>query len=180
MHHRVLARRNHRRRRAIDVGVQPYARGVEPHLVPRWIARDDAVEIVGIALRFDQRLASAGRARAEIRAHGAPIVVRGDDRLCGDGHLVDRSIAEVHEFLGMAGDEIGVLAHVTGIGARRRHIPLSPMPPAPDRESTRLTRRCRTPAACDSTRHSAARLQRGCRSHWRESAAASRGRMPGP
>src|SRR5206468_1149064 len=48
--HRILARGNHRRRRAVDVGVQPHPRGIEPHLVPRRIARDDAVEIVGIAL----------------------------------------------------------------------------------------------------------------------------------
>ena len=44
--HRVLARRNHRRRLAVDVDVQPHARRIEPHLVPRRIAGDDAVEIV--------------------------------------------------------------------------------------------------------------------------------------
>ena len=120
VNHRILARRNHRRRRAIDVGVQPHPRGVEPHLVPRRIAGDDAVEIVGIALRFDQRLAAAGRAGVEIRARRARVVVRGDDRLCGHGHLVNRSMSEVHELLGMTGDEIGVAADVARVGPRCR------------------------------------------------------------
>ena len=55
--------------------------------------------------------------------------MRGDERLGGDGHLVNRPICEVHEFLGMTGDEIGVAADVTGVRPggcvssfhRRRH-----------------------------------------------------------
>jgi hypothetical protein len=55
--------------------------------------------------------------------------MRGDDRLRGHRHLVNRALCEVHEFLGMAGDEIGVAAHVTGVRSgggvsgfhRRRH-----------------------------------------------------------
>src|SRR6185437_3086967 len=113
--HRILARGNYGRRRAIDVSVQPDPRGIEPHLIPGRIAGDDAVVVVGKALRFDQRLAAAGGARIEVGARGPRIVVRGDDGLRGDGHFVNRSIGEVDELFGMTGDEVRVFADVTGV-----------------------------------------------------------------
>ena len=90
-------------------------RGVEPHLIPGRVAGHDAVEILRVALRLDQRLPSSRRAGVEIGLHGTRIVVRGHERLGRDGHFMDRAIREIHELLGMSRHEIPVAANVARV-----------------------------------------------------------------
>jgi hypothetical protein len=57
--------------------------------------RDDTLKILRKALRFDQRLATAGRASQEIVvSRRAPVISRADG-LAGEGGLVGRAIGEV-------------------------------------------------------------------------------------
>ena len=101
--------------------------------IGRGRAGDDAVEVVGIALRFHQRLAAAVRAAVEVRARGRGAVVAADDRLRDLGDAVDRDVAEVQLALeiverpagtGDAGDVTGVGAGggVTGVDRRQRLV----------------------------------------------------------
>src|SRR6266542_2136837 len=58
-------------------------------------AGDDAVVIIGIALRLHQRLPPAVRATGEIRALRPVAIERLDDQLGFFGHFVNRAIAVI-------------------------------------------------------------------------------------
>src|SRR5882757_670452 len=66
-----------------------------------WSAGDDAVVVARKALRLLEPLLSAGRATVPVGKFGAVSVVGGDDCLSLNGHLMDRSISEIHELFGM-------------------------------------------------------------------------------
>ena len=64
-------------------------------VIHRRIARDDAVEIAGIALRLHHRHAPAGRAAVEIRMPRRSAVIRPDKMLAGHRHIVRRAVQEI-------------------------------------------------------------------------------------
>src|SRR5437879_978004 len=66
---------------------------------------DDAVVISRKALRFFESLPAARRASIPVRMFGSISIIGGEDGLNLDGHLMDRSISEINDLLGMAGDE---------------------------------------------------------------------------
>ena len=65
-------------------------------------ADDDAVVVVGEALRFHECLPAAVRASAEVRAPGTVAVEGANDRLGLLGRFVDRSIPEVVHLFGVS------------------------------------------------------------------------------
>ena len=91
-----------------------------PDAVVRRIAGDDAVVVVGIALRFGQRLLAAGGAADEIRLVGEAAAGVADDQLGRLGHHVHRAVAVVDQLFGMALAELHVVAGVPGVGAGGR------------------------------------------------------------
>lgn len=73
----------------------------------RGIARDNAVEVFGVALRFRQRLLSALRAAAEIGALRRGAIERANNRFIGLRGYMNGAMGEVDNPL---------------------HVPLCPMP----------------------------------------------------
>ena len=80
------------------------------------IARDDALEILGIALRLHERLPAAARAARKIREPRLRAIKRGDGGLALYRRLVHRAIAEIDQLLGMAGSEARGVPRVPGVG----------------------------------------------------------------
>src|SRR6185437_13899996 len=92
-----------------------------------WRADDDAVEIVGEALRLHQRLAAAVRATGEIGALRALPGEGGDDRLRVVGRLLEGAVAEIDDPFRMAQSEkreparrVSVIGRGAGIAAPDR------------------------------------------------------------
>ena len=98
----------------------PDAPRVEVRLRVRRRAGDDAVEILRIALRLDERLAAAGRAAVPVRSRRRAAVERGDDRLRLLGHVVLGSVRVVDELLGMPERERRGGAGVSRVGGAGR------------------------------------------------------------
>ncbi len=103
-------------------------RSAHPHRGSRQVgpvvggrAGDDAVVVVGIALRFLQPLLAARRASVPVGISRVLVVERRDDGLGLERHLVHRAISEVSHFLGMSKREAAIqgTAGVPGVGAGR-------------------------------------------------------------
>ena len=98
-------------------------------------AGDDAVVVVGIALRLHQGHAAAGRAALEIRVLRAAIVERLHELLALQRHLVGGAVAEVDHLLRVADGPRAALILVSGVGAggrvaeaqRLRHLVRQPL-----------------------------------------------------
>ena len=82
------------------------------------IAGDDAFEIVGIALRFHERLPASARAAGEIRKLRRRAIERGHDGFAAQRRFVHGAIAEIDQLLGMAGREARRVSRVAGVGGR--------------------------------------------------------------
>ena len=80
------------------------------------IAGDDACEILGIALRFHERLPAAARAAGEIGELRRYAVERGNNGFAPQGRLVHGAIAEVNQLFRMAGRKTRGVSRVPGIG----------------------------------------------------------------
>ena len=91
-----------------------------PDPVVRRIAGDDAVVVVGKALRLGERLMPAARAADEVRVIGKAAGMVAHDQFRVLGHHVNRSIRPVDDFLGVTLTEFHVIAGVSGVGARGR------------------------------------------------------------
>ena len=76
---------------------------------------DDAVEVLGKALRLLHRLTSTGGTAVPVRKTRAGVVVGSDDLLRGHGHLMHRPPPEVDHLLGMTETEARGVADVPGI-----------------------------------------------------------------
>ena len=115
---RQLGGRNDRRAVA-SVGGHPRVEESEGLADPvvRRIAGDDAVVVVGKALRLGERLMPAARAADEVRVIGKAAGMVAHDQPGGFGHHVNRAIGPVDNLLGMALTELHVVAGVAGIGA---------------------------------------------------------------
>ena len=107
---------------------------VHAHGVPRRCTRDDPVEILRVSLCARDPLPAALRASIEIRESRRGAVERRDDGFCRHRHLVNRAVREVNQLFGMTGYEVGVVADMTGVGARRSRNRQRPQQPSRDTE----------------------------------------------
>src|SRR5207249_226215 len=73
---------------------------------------DDAIVVVGEALRFHERLPAAVRASAEVGTPGTVAVDGADDRLGPLGRFVDRAIPEIDDPFRVSQGPAGVAARV--------------------------------------------------------------------
>ena len=83
-------------------------------------ARDNAVVVGRIPLRFHQPLSSAGRTTNEVREPRAAAVEGLDDALGLDGRFVNGTIPEVDDEFGMAQRPRSSRRRVASVGRRRR------------------------------------------------------------
>src|SRR6185369_5023347 len=90
--------------------------------VVRGRAGNDAVEVVGEALRFHHGLASAVRAAGEVRLGFGRAVIAADDRLRDLRRAMDGEVAEVDQTLRVVECPfaVGDAALMAGVGADSR------------------------------------------------------------
>src|SRR3546814_19226156 len=90
-------------------------------VVPR-SAGNDAVDIVGIALRFAQSLIAAGRTAAEIAPFRRLAMEGGGDRLCSADRFMDGELAGIDDPVEVEPYDNKVGAPIPGIVADRAPI----------------------------------------------------------
>src|SRR5215813_8033046 len=81
-------------------------------------ARNDAVIIFGIPLRFHHGHAAAGGTPLEVGVFRALIVEDLDQFFGFEGHLVRGAVAEIDHLFRMADGPVSTLLLMTGVGAR--------------------------------------------------------------
>ena len=118
MKDRILARRDHAG--WIVEGRLGDRHQLEAHVRPRICGSsgDDAVEILGKALRLLKSLSATVRAAVEVGEPRRVAIKSGDGRLPLHGRLVDGAIAKVDQLVGMAQREARAAADVTGVCGR--------------------------------------------------------------
>ena len=122
------------------------------------ISGDDALEILGKALRLHERLPAAARAAGEVRQALPHAVERGDRGFTLERRFVHRAIAEIDQLLGMAEREARASSQVPGIGGRGGVSAPQCVRQRARIGSSRPNRRSRLAETCRSSRRVAARL----------------------
>ena len=90
--------------------------GTQLDLIVRRSTCDDPIEIGWIALRFQEALPAAGGAASPVgKARPTPAVMRSDDCLRRNRHLMDCPVREVGDLLRVTYRELGGSADVSGI-----------------------------------------------------------------
>src|SRR5436190_848318 len=121
----------------------------EPHEVVRpEVGRcpdDDAIVVVGEALRFHERLPAAVRASAEVGTPGTVAVEGADDRLGPLGRFVDRAIPEIDDPFRVSHGPAGVAGRVGILRPGGRVAAAAPGGPGGMTAAGRPTTRTRTP-----------------------------------
>jgi len=111
----ILGRRNIARHIFVHGLGCPDLHALQSRCVDGRGAGQDAIVIARISLRLGQGLSAASRATVPIRVLGSTSVIRTNYRFRSDCHFVNRAIAEIDYFFRVAGDEIGIVAGMSGI-----------------------------------------------------------------
>ena len=110
------------RRRGVKLLVDPHRVRVNMRAIVRRRAAENAVVVVRKALRFHERLLTAGRTTVEIRIAGALPIEGADDLLRRHRHEVRGAITEIEPLFGMSDERIAIVVRRWGrTHVRRRH-----------------------------------------------------------